>query len=74
MTPHQGFVKHPVGRPRVSIKPEQVRHLRSKGASWRQISKALGIGTATAMRLVKPSDEARPYTHHVSPKTADELT
>jgi transposase len=74
VTPHQGFVKHPVGRPRVSIKPEQVRNLRSEGASWRQISKALGIGTATAMRLIKSRDEAGPNTHHVSPKTADELT
>jgi hypothetical protein len=74
MTLHRGFVKHPVGRPRVSIKPEPVRQLRSRGASWRQISKALGIGTATAMRLVRSRDEARPNTHDVSPKTVDERT
>jgi transposase len=72
-TPHE-TLKHPVGRPRVAIKPEQVSQLRSQGASWRQIAKALGIGTATAMRLVRSRDEARPNTHHVSPKTADELT
>ena len=60
MTPEQGFVKHSVGRPRVSVKPEQVHYLRSEGASWRQISKALGIGTATAMRLARSRDEARP--------------
>jgi hypothetical protein len=53
MTPHHGFVKRSVGRPRVRIKPEQVSQLRSQGASWRQIAKALGIGTATAMRLVQ---------------------
>jgi hypothetical protein len=28
MTPQGGLVKHPVGRPRVSIKPEQVSQLR----------------------------------------------
>jgi hypothetical protein len=74
MTPHQGLVKHQVGRPRVSVNSQQVLHLRSEGASWRQISKALGIGTATAMRLLRLGDEARPNTQHVSPKTVDELT
>ena len=69
-----GFAKHPVGRPRVSIKPEQVSQLRNQGSSWRQIAKALGIGTATAMRLIRLSDEARPNTQHVRPKTADEIT
>jgi transposase len=74
MTPQGGLVKHPVGRPRVSIKPEQVSQLRNQGSSWRQIAKVLGIGTATAMRLVRLGDEARPNTQHMSPKTADELT
>jgi hypothetical protein len=45
--------KHPVGRPRVCVKPQDVIELRSQGASWRQIGKALQIGTATAMRLSK---------------------
>ena len=45
-----------VGRPRVSVKPEQVRQLKNQGASWRQIAKALGIGTATAMRLFLRDD------------------
>jgi len=71
--PYETLLKHPVGRPRVCIKPEQVSQLRRQGASWRQIAKALGIGTATAMRLVRSSDEARPNTQHVSPKTADGL-
>jgi DNA invertase Pin-like site-specific DNA recombinase len=44
-----------VGRPRVSITPEQVQELRSEGISWRKIAKALGIGTATAMRLLRSS-------------------
>jgi hypothetical protein len=55
-------------------KPEQVSQLRNQGSSWRQIAKALGIGTATAMRLIRLSDEARPNTQHVRPKTADEIT
>ena len=49
-----------VGRPRVCVNPEDVNQMRSHGASWRQIAKALGIGTATAMRLVRFDDEARP--------------
>jgi hypothetical protein len=61
-------LNHPVGRPRVNIKPAQVSQLRSQGASWRQTAKALGIGTATAMRLVRSCDEARPNTQHVSPE------
>ncbi len=42
-----------VGRPRVAIKSEQVIQLRSMGTSWRQIAKALGIGTPTPMRLCR---------------------
>jgi hypothetical protein len=54
--------KHPVGRPRVGIKPGQVSQLRTQGVSWRQIARALGIGTATAMRLVRSTDGPRPNT------------
>ena len=74
MTPQGGLVKHPVGRPRVNIKPEQVSQLRNRGSSWRQIAKVLGIGTATAMRLVRLVGETRPNTQHMSPKTAGEVT
>jgi transposase len=73
LTPYGTLRKHPVGRPRVRINPEQVSQLRSQGSSWRQIAKTLGIGTATAMRLIRSRDEARPNTQHMSPKTADEL-
>jgi transposase len=73
MTPYKTLPKHSVGRPRVSIKPEQVSQLRSQGASWREIAKALGIGTATAMRLVRSDEEARPTTQSMRPKTVDEL-
>ena len=54
MMPPETATKNPVGRPRVTVTPEQVRQLRGQGASWRQTAKALGIGTATAMRLVLP--------------------
>jgi len=62
-------VKHRVGRPRVRIQPEQVGQLKSQGVSWRRIGRALGIGTATAMRLFKSLDEARPNTQDARPKT-----
>jgi hypothetical protein len=43
--------KHPGGRPHVAVEPSLVRQLREEGRSWRSIARALGIGTATAMRL-----------------------
>jgi hypothetical protein len=52
MTPSETIKKNPVGRPRVRVTAEQVQQLRGQAASWRQTAKALGIGTATAMRLV----------------------
>ena len=68
MTPPETATKNPVGRPRVSITPEQVQQLRSQGASWRQTAKALGIGTATAMRLVLSGMmESRPNIQETSP-------
>jgi hypothetical protein len=50
MTP-KTVTKRPVGRPRVGATPEQVLEAWSQWHSWRQTAKALGIGTATAMRL-----------------------
>ena len=40
-----------VGRPSSTVRSEAVAQLRTQGKSWRQIARALGIGTATAMRL-----------------------
>jgi len=60
MTPSQTAAKHPVGRPRVHITPEQVQELRNQGVPWRQVAKTLGIGTATAMRLFRSSAGGRP--------------
>ena len=69
MTPGSA-TKNPVGRNRVRVTPEQVRQLRSQGASWRQIAKALGIGTATAMRLFLSSTiESRPNIVERSPQS-----
>jgi DNA invertase Pin-like site-specific DNA recombinase len=62
-------VKNRGGRPRVTAEPEQVHQLRSQGTSWRRIAKALGIGTATAMRLIRSIDGTRPNTQVVSPKS-----
>jgi transposase-like protein len=67
MTPATA-TKNPLGRPRVT--GEQVRQLRSQGASWRKTAKALGIGTATAMRLVLlRTIESRPNIQETSSKS-----
>jgi hypothetical protein len=70
MTPSETGTKNPVGRPRISVTPEQVQQLRSQGASWRQTAKALGIGTATAMRLVLSRvTESRSNIRETSPQS-----
>jgi len=74
MTPPQTATKNTVGRPRVTVTPEQVRQLRGQGASWRQTAKALKIGTATAMRLVLlRMTESRNNIEETSPKTLAEI-
>ena len=60
-------MKCKVGRPNVEIKPEQIGQLRNQDVSWRRIAKALGIGTASAMRLFKSLDGARPNAQDVRP-------
>jgi hypothetical protein len=62
MIASEAVVKNRGGRPRVTAKPEQVRQLRSRGTSWRRTAKALGIGTATAMRLLSSINGTRPKT------------
>jgi len=53
-----GNVQRPRGgRPPAQVQPEQVKQLRVQRLSWRQIAKVLGIGTATAMRLHKGTQE-----------------
>jgi len=39
------------GRPKCTVAPPAVIELRGRGCSWRQIARALQIGSATAMRL-----------------------
>jgi hypothetical protein len=73
MIPSEAAVKHRIGRPSVSIKPEQVGQLKSQEVSWRRIGKALGIGTATAMRLFKSMDGSRPNTQEVRLKTPEQV-
>ena len=66
-------LKDHLGRPRVTVKPEQVHQLRSRGLSWRRIAKVLGIGTATAMRLFKACDGGRPNIQEIRPKMSDQI-
>jgi DNA invertase Pin-like site-specific DNA recombinase len=62
-----------VGRPPVTVEPEQVHQLRSQGLSWRRIAKALGIGTTTAMRLFKSCSGGRSNIQEIRPKTSDQI-
>ncbi len=55
MIASEAVVKNRGGRPRVTATPEQVHQLIGQGISWRRVAKALGIGTATAMRLLRSS-------------------
>jgi DNA invertase Pin-like site-specific DNA recombinase len=41
-----------LGRPRVSVDPEQIRHLRASGLSWASVSAQTGIARATCQRAV----------------------
>lgn len=66
-------LKDHLGRPRVTVKPEQVHQLRSQGLSWRRIAKVLGIGTATAMRLFKVCHGGRPNIQEIRPKMSDQI-
>ena len=65
--------KRRVGRPSVSIKPEQVNELKRQDVSWRRIGKVLGIGTATAMRLFRSIERARPNIQDMPPKTPEQI-
>jgi hypothetical protein len=65
--------KRRVGRPSVSIKPEQVDELKRQDVSWRRIGKTLGIGTATAMRLLRSIERARLNVQNAPPKTQEGL-
>ena len=52
-------MRHPGGRPRVKVDPEEVKRLRAKGMSWRRIGQTLGIGASTALALFRDA-ELRP--------------
>jgi DNA invertase Pin-like site-specific DNA recombinase len=41
-----------LGRPRVEVDPLQVAGLRSRGKSWNEIARELGIGKGTAQRAI----------------------
>ena len=73
MIASNGAAKRRVGRPSVSIKPEQVDELKRQDVSWRRIGKVLGIGTATAMRLFRSIERARPNTQKVAPKPPEQI-
>jgi hypothetical protein len=57
----------------VRFNPKQVGDLKGQGMSWRQMAKALRIGTATAMRLFTSIDTARSNTREVRPTTSKKI-
>jgi hypothetical protein len=65
--------KNRVGRPHVRASPEQVRQLRCQGVSWRRIAKLLGIGSATAMRLLRSTAPVCSNIEDARPKTLDRV-
>jgi hypothetical protein len=73
MTVSEATVNRRVGRPKVDIIPEQVGQLRGQGASWREISKALRIGTATAMRLFKSISGGDRNNNEMPPRTPEPI-
>jgi DNA invertase Pin-like site-specific DNA recombinase len=42
-----------LGRPRTSADADQIARRRAAGASWREISQEMGIGTGTAVRALQ---------------------
>ena len=65
--------KHPGGRPRVQVDPQEIIRQHEQGASWREIGKPLGIGPATAIRLFKASQGLCSKTHDKRSKTPEEV-
>jgi DNA invertase Pin-like site-specific DNA recombinase len=56
----------PIGRPRVEVDPLQVAGLRSRGRSWNQIAKQLGVGKGTVQRAFATLPKTLPSTVTVS--------
>ena len=73
MIEFEAALKNRGGRPQVTATPEQVHQLISQGMSWRRTAKALGIGTATAMRLLRSIDKTRPHSRDIGPKTYEQI-
>ena len=46
-----------LGRPRVVVDVAQIRSLRAVGASWRTISRQLGVGVGTLYKAVQQRSE-----------------
>jgi DNA invertase Pin-like site-specific DNA recombinase len=48
-----------LGRPRRVVDASRVAALRASGASWREISREMGVGVATLYRVAPEADAAR---------------
>ena len=52
-----GAAKARIGRPRANYSQELLHFMRTKGLSWREIARQLGIGVTTARRAYKTRGE-----------------
>jgi len=50
--------RHPVGRPRIYVPPELIRHLKNQGLSLRQISAITGYSYGSLRRALKNLEPA----------------
>jgi len=59
-----------LGRPRVVVDETAIFAMRASGASWRTISKKLGIGLGTVHRIAQPRSKNLCGTHAATPPGA----
>ena len=48
-----------IGRPKVYVSTDKIRHLRDAGVPWRQVAKRLGAGVGTCIRALEQADNDR---------------
>jgi len=64
--PREPGPRHPGGRPRSNVSPEQVQQLRAAGLSLRQIARQLRLGYGTVHRVTQ-MQESQPGAIQNSP-------
>jgi DNA invertase Pin-like site-specific DNA recombinase len=52
-----------LGRPKVILDPSRIAALRAQGAGWKKISRELGIGVGTVLRIAQEARESGSKNH-----------